>query len=191
MKRLFYAIDIVPGRTMLEAFNLIRHRLRLEKINWVAAEQMHITLAFLGDTEDGLIPGLIAGTEAMLARHGGFDITLAATGVFRNLHDPRVFWIGCDVAQELQQIKADLDSFLAGYGFEPENRAFSPHLTLGRIKGLRNPNQLAQVITLYKDTVFQCDAIRQIILYESRLRPAGPEYIPVRKFDLKKVTGDA
>ena len=185
LKRLFFAVDIVPGKTLLEAYDLIRYRLRLEKINWVATGQLHITLAFLGDTEDEVIPGIISGAAEVLDHHNRFELTLSAAGVFKNLHDPRVFWIGCLVAPEFQQIKTDLDRVLAGFGYEPDNRAFSPHLTLGRIRGLRNANQLAQLITLYKDVVFQQDVIRQVILYESKLTPAGPEYTPVQVFNLK------
>jgi len=184
-RRLFFAVDILPGKALLEAYDLIRYRLRLEKINWVATDQMHITLAFLGDTEDEVIPDIITGATEVLNLHREFEITLSAAGVFKNLHDPRVFWIGCLATPEFQQIKSDLDRVLAGSGYEPDNRVFSPHLTLGRIKGLRNPNQLAQLITLYKDVYFQQDVIRQVILYESRLTPEGPEYTPVQVFNLK------
>jgi 2'-5' RNA ligase len=68
--------------------------------------------------------------------------------------------------------------------FEVEDRPFSPHLTLGRIKFMRHPNHLGQLIGVYKDTVFQSETIRSIVLYESRLSPAGPEYIALHKFSL-------
>ena len=185
MKRLFFAVDIVPGKALLETYDLIRYRLRLEKINWVSSDQMHITLAFLGDTESEVMPDIISAAAAVFEQRSHFDLTLSAAGVFKNLHDPRIFWIGCRAGPEFQQVKSDLDRVLAGFGYEPDNRVFSPHLTLGRIKGLRNPNQLAQLITLYKEVVFQQDVIRQVVLYESRLTTVGPEYTPVQVFTLK------
>jgi RNA 2',3'-cyclic 3'-phosphodiesterase len=184
MKRVFFAVDIVPGPQLLEAFDLIRYRLRLEKVNWVQAGKMHITLAFLGDTEEDLIPALVTAVEKELAPFSKFELTLSSVGVFKSLHDPRVIWTGCHAGPEFHRMKADLDKVLAGYGYEPEGRIFSPHLTLGRIKFIRNPNQLAQLITLYKDVIFQRDVIREVILYESKLNPAGPEYFPLKKFML-------
>jgi 2'-5' RNA ligase len=185
MKRIFFAVDVVAERALLGAYGSIRNRLKQERINWVPAEQLHITLAFLGDMEEGLISGMVAAVEKILELHREFEITLSAMGVFKDLRDPRVIWIGCTAGPEFQQIKSDLDQVLTGFGYEPDNRVFSPHLTLGRIKGMRNTNHLAKLITLYKDVVFQQQVISQIVLYESRLTPAGPEYIPLKKFILK------
>jgi RNA 2',3'-cyclic 3'-phosphodiesterase len=189
MKRVFFAIDIKPEPRLMEAYDLIRHRLRLEKINWVTNGQMHITLVFMGDTEEDLIPGIISAAEKISHLYPLFSITLSSLGVFKNLRDPRVIWIGCDAGKDFQQLRADLENALTGFGYEPENRAFSPHLTLGRIRGLRDQNQLSQVIALYKDAVFQQQLIQQVVLYESRLTPAGPEYIPLKKLPLKTPEG--
>ena len=184
-KRIFFAVDIIPGPVLLEAFTLIRQRLRLEKINWVSPGQLHITLAFLGEIPKESIPAIITGVEPVVAGHRAFGLTLSSVGVFRSLRDPGVLWIGCDPVPEFRNIKQELDQVLTGFGYEPENRAFSPHLTLGRIRGLRNHNQLSQIITLYKDVVFQEQVMHHVVLYESRLTPAGPEYLPLKRFTLK------
>jgi RNA 2',3'-cyclic 3'-phosphodiesterase len=185
MKRLFLAIDINPGTSLLDAYDDIRHTLRMEKINWVRKDQMHLTLAFLGDTEDEIIPDLITGIETVIKDHHSFKLTLAGLGVFRNIHDPRVLWTGCESENEFQLIKTETDKILSSLSFEVDDRPFSPHLTLGRIKSMRHLNHLAQLIGVYKDTVFQSENVRKIILYESKLTPEGPEYSPVHKFLLK------
>jgi RNA 2',3'-cyclic 3'-phosphodiesterase len=182
MKRLFLAIDINPGAALLDAYDHIRHTLRMEKINWVRKDQMHLTLAFLGDTEEDIIPGLVAGIDRVMNAHHPFKITLAGLGVFRNIHDPSVLWTGCEAEKELQLMKTDTDKVLTTLAFEVEDRPFSPHLTLGRIKSMRHLNHLGQLIGVYKDTVFQSETVRKIILYESRLTPDGPEYTAVHKF---------
>jgi 2'-5' RNA ligase len=184
MKRLFLAVDITPGTALTDAYDNMRHSLRMEKINWVRKDHMHLTLAFLGDTEENKIPGLVSGIEAAVNVHHSFTLTLAGLGVFRNIHDPRVIWIGCDAEKEFQDIKMETDKILRAMEFEVEDRPFSPHLTLGRIKFMRHPNHLGQLIGVYKDTVFQSETIRSIVLYESRLSPAGPEYIALHKFSL-------
>jgi 2'-5' RNA ligase len=184
MKRLFLAVDLNPGTSLSDAFDNIRHTLRMEKINWVRKDQMHLTLAFMGDTEEDIIPALVAGFETVMNARHSFKLTLAGLGVFRNIHDPRVLWTGCESENEFQLIKTETDKVLTSLAFEVEDRPFSPHLTLGRIKFMRHPNHLAQLIGVYKDTVFQSENVRKIILYESRLTPEGPEYTPVHKFDL-------
>ncbi len=182
MKRLFLAIDITPGKALLEAYDTIRHTLRMEKINWVRKDQMHLTLAFLGDTEDDIIPLLVTRLDPVLKAGRSFSLTLAGLGIFRNIHDPRVIWTGCQAEDEFQRIKGETDKILKSMDFEVEDRPFSPHLTLGRIKLLRHQNHLAQLIGVYRDQFFQSETIRQIVLYESRLTPEGPEYTPVHKF---------
>jgi len=184
MKRLFLAIDITPGAALTDAFDNVRHTLRMEKINWVRKDQMHLTLAFLGDTEEDIIPDMVAEIETAVTSYPSFKLTLAGLGIFRNIHDPRVIWVGCEAEKELHRIKVDTDKVLSSFGFETEDRPFSPHLTLGRIKFLRQPNHLSQLIGMYKDTVFQSENIRQVVLFESRLTTDGPEYIPVFVFPL-------
>jgi 2'-5' RNA ligase len=156
----------------------------MEKINWVRKDQMHLTLAFLGDTEENTIPGIVSGIETVMKAHHSFTLSLSGLGIFRNIHDPRVIWTGCEAVKEFRDVKRETDTVLSELGFETDERPFSPHLTLGRIKLTRHPNHLAQLIGMYTDTLFQTDTIRKIILYESRLTTDGPEYSAVHTFIL-------
>jgi 2'-5' RNA ligase len=185
MKRTFIAIDIEPAHKMKEDYKMIRYRLRTEKINWVLDHQLHITLNFLGDTDEQIIPQIQQNLQGIASREKIFNIKLRSLGVFKSLRDPRVIWIGCDKCTELESMKKEIDRCLALFGFESESREFSPHLTLGRIKGMHQQNQLSQLIALYKDVVIQEQTIDKIILYESKLSAAGPEYIKIQDFYLK------
>jgi 2'-5' RNA ligase len=167
-----------------EAYELIRYRMRLEKINWVETSNMHITLSFLGDTNENLIPGIIKAIRNTADQFQPFELVLKSFGVFKNLHDPRVLWFGCDAPEMFSRIKKMLDDHLLPLGFDPENRHFAPHLTLGRVKDLRQLNQLGQLITLYKDAVIQKQQIDRIVYYESRLTTQGAVYVPIRTFQL-------
>jgi 2'-5' RNA ligase len=182
MKRLFLAADITPGPLLLDAYDNVRHTLRMEKINWVRKDQMHLTLAFLGDTEENRIPGLVTGIETVINARHSFMLTLKGLGVFKNIRDPRVLWSGCESEPEFQLIKTETDKVLKSFEFETDDRPFSPHLTLGRIKSIRHPNHLTRLIGVYRDTVFQSEKVDRIVLYESRLKTDGPEYTPVHTF---------
>jgi 2'-5' RNA ligase len=96
-----------------------------------------------------------------------------------------VIWLGCDPCPALQLVKKELDNQLSGLGIKFEFREFLPHLTLGRVKDLRQVNQLTQLITLYKDVVFQKQWIDYVVCYESKLSTKGPEYLPIKKFPLQ------
>jgi 2'-5' RNA ligase len=185
MKRTFFAVDIVPNQELLDVIELLQDRLKNDKINWVKAGQLHITLAFLGDMHESSISEMGNEVSKIFILHQRFELILSSVGVFKSLRDPNVIWIGCNVDPEFQQVKDDLDTFLINYGYKPETRTFSPHLTLGRVRGLRNRNQLTQLITLYKDSVFHREVIHQVVMYESRLTPDGPEYFPMKIFSLK------
>jgi 2'-5' RNA ligase len=182
MKRIFIAIDIIASPQLKEAFELIQYRMRLERINWVPAGNLHITLNFQGDTEENLLNEITAGIEEIAVKQTSFELVLHSFGVYKSLKEPRVLWVGCDPCPALNQLKMELDVSLGDLGFQSDNRPFSPHLTLGRVKEIRQQNQLVQLITLYKGVVFQKQTIHKIALYESKLSPAGPEYIVIGEF---------
>jgi 2'-5' RNA ligase len=186
MKRTFIAIDIEPTPKFKEDYDMIRYRLRTEKINWVSDHQLHITLNFLGDTDEKMLPQIGQSIQRITSEGKIFKLILRSLGIFKSLREPRVIWIGCDKCSELEQMKKEVDRCLAGFGFESERREFSPHLTLGRIKGMYQQNQLSQLIALYKEVVMQEQFVDKIILYESKLSVTGPEHLKIQEFFLKE-----
>jgi 2'-5' RNA ligase len=176
MKRTFVAIKVHPGEKMLEILDWFKHHLALEKIKWVDPAVMHITIAFLGDTDERIIPSVSDLIKQTALNHPSFELFFKGTGLFRNLHDPRVIWIGTEANPILQSIKTELDNDLSKFGFEKETREFRPHLTLGRIKYLKDRSALEEAIHLYKDQDIQKEQISELIYFESILKPEGPEY---------------
>lgn len=179
MKRTFIAIKIHPDTKMLNLLDHFKQKLAQEKIKWVNPEVMHITIAFLGDTDDKLIPSVSDQMRQAALSHPPFELIFRGTGIFKNLHDPRVIWIGTEINPVLQSIKGYLDDELSGFGFQKETRKFRPHLTLGRIKWLKDKPALEEAIRLYKDMDVQKEMISELIYYESILKPAGPEYLSI------------
>jgi len=179
MKRTFIAIKIHPGEKMLEILDYCRNALVQEKIKWVDPGVMHITIVFLGDTDESIITSVSDIIKQAALKYPPFDLFFRGTGIFRNMHDPRVIWIGTEINTVMQNIKAELDNQLSKFGFEKETREFRPHLTLGRIKYLKNKSSLEEAINLYKEKDVQRELISELIYYESILKPAGPEYHPI------------
>jgi RNA 2',3'-cyclic 3'-phosphodiesterase len=179
MKRTFIAIKIHPGEKMLDILNFFKKELAQEKIKWVDPGVMHITIVFLGDTDESIILSVSDIIKQVALDHPPFELFFRGTGIFRNMHDPRVIWIGTEINPVMQNIKAELDNQLSKFGFEKETREFKPHLTLGRIKYLKNRSSLEEAIKLYKEKNVQKELISELIYYESILKPAGPEYHPI------------
>ncbi len=184
MKRTFIAIKIHSGEKMRMILDYFKQTLSEEKIKWVSPEIMHITFAFLGDTDEKIIPSISEKINRISQDFSPFELKFRSTGLFKNIRDPRVIWIGTEINPLLQNLKMRIDDELSEYGFEKENREFRPHLTLGRIKWIKNISALEQAIQQYKDQEVQKELINELIFYESILKPEGPEYIPIIKFPL-------
>ena len=185
MQRTFIALKIEPERPMLDCFEDLRGNLGRERIKWVDPGKLHITLYFLGDTDPaqvGAVKRILDETVPLLA---GPEVVFGGLGLFRNLRDPRVLWMGLEPADALSGLKAGLDRELAQLGFPPEERRFTPHLTLARIKSLKDRETLKILLEKYRDTEFQKNRFDEVIYYESILHPGGPEYIPLKKVGFK------
>lgn len=179
MKRTFIALKIHPGEKMRMIMDYFKQALSAEKIKWVDSEIMHITIAFLGDTDEKIIPSISDKISRMSLNYSPFELIFRSTGVFKNIRDPRVIWIGTETNPVLQNMKMRIDDELSEYGFEKETREFKPHLTIGRIKWIKNTSVLEQAIQRYKDQEIQRELINELIFYESILKPEGPVYLPL------------
>ncbi len=179
MKRTFIAARIHPEENMKEVYYNFREDLSREKIKWVDPESLHITLCFLGDTNEDQIQGLKDEIEKAVSFFPPLKLTFHGCGIFRNFRDPRVIWFGLEKNELLRDLKKSLDKTIEPFGFTADKREFSPHLTIARIKWIRDISVLEDIISAYKDEPVQVSEIREVIYYESILKPDGPEYIPL------------
>lgn len=154
------------------------------RIKWVEPHNIHITLKFLGETNSNEVEPLKQAIARAAEKTGAFEVHLQGCGVFPNMRAPRVFWIGInDPQKRLTTLAAKVDSELTRLGFDPEQRAFSPHLTLGRVK---DEDNLEAVKAAFVKATFGPLLLRvkQIHLVESQLRPSGPMYKDIAGFEL-------
>ncbi|MCF8335394.1 MAG: RNA 2',3'-cyclic phosphodiesterase [Bacteroidales bacterium] len=184
MKRTFIAAKISPGEKLLETYTKLRNELKNEKIKWVNSDQFHITLFFLGDTDEEMIPRVRTQIGNLIDQFSAFYINLSGLGVFKNLHKPRVLWAGIYQYDTLKEIKERIDEEMVSLGFPAEERDFKPHLTMARLKWINDKEKLKGLIEGYKNEDFQQVKINECIYYESILKPGGPVYKPIEKFIL-------
>jgi 2'-5' RNA ligase len=156
--------------------------LRYGRIRWACPESIHLTLSFLGATAAGQVAGVLAAMEEAAAGEPPIELRLRGPGEFGSERRPRVLWLGLEPGPELERfaaLKERLDQRLRPRGFEPEARAFRPHLTLGR-----NPrrHQAAQWHTIVeRSTRPPVLPVAAWTLFASRLTPEGPVYTSLGK----------
>ncbi len=184
MKRLFYALKIPASYMIKEALTTFQQALYDEKINWVDPEHMHLTLKFFGDTPPHRIRDIIHAARSASGDSKAFRLHLEGCGTFGPPKEPRVIWIGAQTPDALTGLYRELHKCLKPFGYEPDKQTFSPHITLGRIKKLSGPDQLKQMLMVYKNSSFGSYEINAFGLYESILHPDGPEYKVVEEFEL-------
>lgn len=174
--RAFIAIELDPGiKDRLLALVKDLRATRAD-VRWVAPSGMHLTLKFLGPVDEDQILRVKDVMTAVAARHPSFPLALEGTGAFPGERSPRVLWAGFAAAPVLLALQSDLEAALEAESFEREARAFTPHLTLGRVKG---PDRIAQAmreLDKHRQESFGAMTVKKITLFESVLHPEGAEY---------------
>ena len=183
-KRLFAAIHIKPTEAFSDIFNNLKQILGFHIIRWVDPNNIHITLKFLGETPVDEIPAIAEALKASTQDVQPFDIKLARTGIFGSYYHPRVIWAGIDVSDELLKLSANVVAKLEAIGYLSDRQNFVPHLTLGRIKEIKDKAHFQEVLAHFSNFVYQTQHVTGFSLYESNLRKEGPEHIVLEEFIL-------
>ena len=152
-------------------------------VRWVPARNLHLTLKFLGDVEEARLEELYVGIRKATEGIEPFRITLTGLGVFPNIRRPRVLWIGMDVPEAMQRLYENIEEELSRLHFPKETRKFSPHLTIGRVKGQRGMERLMSVVERTKFGPERVSVAR-IVAMKSDLRPTGAVYSALEEFAL-------
>jgi 2'-5' RNA ligase len=187
--RAFIAINI-PEKLKDKLAEVQNHLKRLPgEFSWVRKEGFHLTLKFLGN----ILPSQIVPISDYLRKASQgispFPLKFVGLGAFPQITRPRVIWIGLeDPIGNLKKLQYNLEWRLEQLGFEREGREFSPHLTLGRVKSLKNKAPLLKLITEYKvqeDWIFQ---VEKVSLMQSDLKPTGAVYSVLEEVRLEIIT---
>ena len=174
----FISIDIGSFQKLIQFGNEIKNSGANVKL--VEPENIHITLKFLGDTNEVHIDKIEKIMENAVNDIDSFEIKFKNVGVFPNQNYIKVLWIGIENKDKLEIIAQKIDKDLLKLGFKKEKRGFSAHLTIGRVRSAKNKDNLLQIIEKYKDIEFLNFKVDSIKLKKSELTPKGPIYTTLK-----------
>lgn len=179
--RAFVAVEVEGGDALRRIIDELRGYGKALKP--VSPDQVHITLKFLGQMDEDLIPQLEAMMREAVQGTAPFTLRLVGLGVFPNPRRPRVIWAGMEGAEPLGRMAAALEEGCEPLGFRKEKRQFSPHLTLARVREGFRPD-LSEMLSKYEGSELGASLVSSIVLKKSVLTPAGPIYSDVVRVDL-------
>lgn len=183
--RVFIAIEL-PDEVKA-ALAALQNELRKvhAEISWTKPENLHLTLKFLGEVEADRIADVTQACTDAAASVSSFSIRVKDTGVFPSVKQPRVLWVSlAEGLAELRTLHHKLEENLHALGFEKEARAFQPHLTLGRVKALKNVSAVTAKLLMYQLPELSFHT-HELVVMQSKLHPTGSIYTPLAKCSLK------
>lgn len=148
-------------------------------IKWVPADNLHLTLKFLGEVDNTEIPGVCAVVGQVCREYQPFQLCFAGTGGFPDIDRPRVVFAGVDdVTGSLCRLVGQLESELADSGFKREQRDYRPHLTLGRTRSgsRRARDEVVERLKRLSETELGTMIVDRIQIFASFLEKGGPNY---------------
>lgn len=186
--RSFVAVDL--DAAVRQAVRVVQSELaRINAdVRWVRTEGMHVTLKFLGSVA---APRLERVHDALVARFAVQPVLHVRTrglGAFPGWRRPRVVWVGLH-GDGLAELAQCVDAALTPLGFEPEQRPFTPHLTLGRVNSPRGWARLEELCQAHLDDDFGESDISAVTIYQSTLQRGGSVYTPLWTIPLGRHKG--
>ena len=184
--RLFVAVDPSPEVCERIEHAALEIRGSSPGSKWVKPGGHHITLAFLGEVDDARLPDVASAVKEAAARRAPLTLRVKGCGSFGKPRRPRVLWacVEGDVGA-LAAIQKDVEASLAPLGFTPEDRSFTPHITLARAKAPAGDPGLALCADAVRDRDFGETRVAEVIVYKSELSPAGARYTAVARAPLE------
>lgn len=173
--RLFIAVNI-PDTIKQKVMRVMDELPHDWRIKAVAPQNMHYTLRFLGEIPDTDVARIISALSGI--KFQPFEIKVEGIGVFPNEKYVRVIWLGAKDAERLKRLAEDIENAIKHLGYR-QDRPFSPHLTIARVRGKIDVKKLLE---RHKDTLFGAFVVSEFCLVKSTLTPNGPVYENVKCF---------
>ncbi len=179
MIRAFIAIVIDPQIVRQIARAIATLRPQLTGIRWVPQTNFHLTLKFLGDIDEGKIEPIAQALQRYVHPFSCFAINAKGLGVFPGVNRPRILWVGLE-ATGLPALASSIERALEPLGFEHDTKEFKPHLTIGRWRRFDGSSQaLGKELELWDKHEFGRFEVREVVLFQSVLKPDGAVYTPL------------
>ena len=170
--RTFIAVELDPGFT--EKIRELQDRFSDFDLKFVDPGLVHITLKFLGDVDESMIPSLSSALDSITCEP--FEARVGGLGVFPKPANPKVLWLGA--TGNFRALHDDVENLLKPFKFEKDNREFTAHATLARVKFLNKDKKNAFINTVreFKDVEIGSMWVNKVLLKKSTLTPEGPIY---------------
>jgi 2'-5' RNA ligase len=177
--RTFIAVAASPQvrSAAVKLMNRLRVSSAATGVKWVAAENLHWTLQFLGDVDERHIPEVCQAVAAAAVESAAFEIAVRGAGAFPSADRPRILWLGAGQgSREMTVLHAAVERRLKKRGYRGEERRFVPHITLGRAGRKGQPQSLASELAELSDYDADSMLVDEVTVYSSQLGPDGPMY---------------
>jgi len=176
--RLFIAIEL-PGE--IKGL-LARKQIAIPGTRWVPPEQLHLTMAFLGEVDEATC-ALLSGKLGQIASPG-FTLHFSGSGCFPDRRRPRVLWAGLSPNPLLTALADQVNQTVSSCGIVQEERPFSPHITLARC---REPaaREVSAFLEQHRQLQLPQVMVREFILFQSILSRQGAVHTPQQRFPLR------
>jgi RNA 2',3'-cyclic 3'-phosphodiesterase len=189
MARLGTFIAIELGKTIGDRCLALQEALARggAELKWVEEENIHLTLLFLGEVEDRELAALCQAVADCCAQRDAFTLRVESVGCFPNPRRPRIVWVGVGAGtQEICSLHDALEAPLMELGcYRREDRPYTPHITLGRIKSDRAPGALSTALARQAKWRGGETTVREVCVFSSDLRPQGPIYTVLSRAKLR------
>lgn len=157
---------------------------RAGAVRWTANENLHVTLAFLGNVPRHAAPEVVGAVRDAVRGHAPFRLALRGVGAFPRAERPRVLWVGCgEGGAETTALHDDVAAALEPLGFPRDARPFTPHVTLGRVKG-RDAPKLDLTAPELQGWEGGATAVEEVRLMGSVTRPEGARHFLLERCEL-------
>jgi len=186
--RLFIAVEL-PG-SVREKLEQIQQRLKgtRDEIKWVNPSLIHLTMKFLGEVKEKELESIVRVIRSIASRFSHFGMKIEKIGTFPFSSSPRVIWVGVGEGKDkLEVIAGELEQELAKQGFSRERRKWISHLTLGRVKNLKEREKLKELVSNYKEVEIGEVKVRDLSVIQSRLTPQGAIYTVLERVPFQNV----
>ena len=163
-------------------------RASMPDVRWNKPGNVHLTLKFLGDVQLSRIDRITSSLMDIAGQFSPFTMSLAGMGAFPNPRKPRIVWVGVENgADTLVEIANSIEASMKQLGFPREKRPFRPHLTVGRIRQLKNPEAMTRALEQSRVGELGRFTVEKICFIRSQLDPAGSIYTTLAEAPLGKV----
>ncbi len=183
--RIFIAVEL-PDEVKKNIVELVSELKEVGSgVKWVEEKNLHITLKFLGWVEDRKVDHVVELATKAAGGTGSFKAKFEGTGTFPSGKNPRVVWVGMgEGGEKLKKLADSLEESLSNAGYRSEEKEFSSHVTIGRVKEKKGVEKLKEKMADFKDPKFGEAIIDHIDIMKSTLTPKGPIYERIKEVKL-------